>query len=146
MYARAVICGMSNNTNRNHVIRAGLESIAYQTRDLVEAVTAGGNLEISELRVDGGAVKNDFLCQFQADILGVPVVRPKMTEATVSGVAYMAGLSSKLWKDQGELSRLWQEGRVFEPQMGEERRERLYEGWNAAVDLTRGWAKKVSID
>lgn len=145
MYARAIICGMSNNTGRNHVVRAGLESIAYQTRDLVEAVIGQGDLDVYELRVDGGAAKNDLLCQFQADILGMPVVRPKITEATVLGIAYMAGLAGKLWKDQDELSHMWQKDRVFEPQMKDERRERLYEGWKAALDLTRGWAKKINL-
>lgn len=146
MYARAVICGMSNSTNRNHVIRAGLESIAYQTRDLVEAVTGQGDLDVYELRVDGGAAKNDLLCQFQADILGMPVIRPKITEATVLGISYMAGLAGKLWKNQDELSDMWQKDRVFEPRMKDDRRERLYEGWKAAIDLTRGWAKKVNLD
>lgn len=145
MYARAAIVGMSISTNRLHIIRAGLESLAYQTKDIVDTILANGDVEISQVRVDG-AVKNDLLCQFLADILGVRVVRPKVTEATVLGAAYMAGLSSGLWKDLDELSALWQEDRVFEPQMSQERRDRLHEGWRIAVESTRGWAKKVTPD
>jgi glycerol kinase len=146
MYARAAIVGMSSNTNRLHVIRAGLESMAYQTRDVVDRLLASGEVGLSELRVDGGAAKNSILCQFQADILGIPVIRPKNTEATVTGAAYLAGLSSGLWKDLDEVASLWQEERVFEPRMSEERREQLYAGWREAVKLTRGWAKKVAVD
>jgi glycerol kinase len=137
---------MSPSTNRLHIIRAGLESLAYQTKDIVDTVLANGDIEIPQVRVDGGAVSNNLLCQFLADILGIPVVRPKITEATVLGAVYMAGLSSGLWKDLDELSTLWKEDRVFEPQMSQERRDRLYEGWLAAVESTRGWAKKVKLD
>lgn len=146
MYARAAIMGMSPSTNRLHIIRAGLESLAYQTKDIVDTVLANGDIEIPQVRVDGGAVRNNLLCQFLADILGIPVVRPKVTEATVLGAVYMAGLSSGLWKDLNELSALWQEDRVFEPQMSEDQREHLYAGWREAVELTRGWAKKVRVD
>ncbi len=146
MHARAAIIGMSSSTNRLHIIRAGLESLAYQTKDIVDTILANSDIEIPQVRVDGGAVRNNLLCQFLADILGIPVVRPKTTEATVLGVAYMAGLSSGLWKDLDELSALWQEDRVFEPQMSQERRDRLYKGWLAAVESTRGWAKKVTLD
>lgn len=146
MYARAAIVGMSSSTNRLHIIRAGLESMAYQTRDVVDRLLASGEVGLSELRVDGGAAKNSILCQFQADILGIPVIRPKNTEATVTGAAYLAGLSSGLWKDLDEVASLWQEERVFEPRMSEERREQLYAGWREAVKLTRGWARKVVVD
>lgn len=145
MYARAAIVGMSSSTNRLHIIRAGLESMAYQTRDVVDRLLASGEVGLSELRVDGGAAKNSILCQFQADILGIPVIRPKNTEATVTGAAYLAGLSSGLWKDLDEVASLWQEERVFEPRMSEERREQIYAGWREAVKLTRGWAKKVIV-
>jgi glycerol kinase len=145
MYARAAIVGMSSSTNRLHIIRAGLESMAYQTRDVVDRLLASGEVGLSELRVDGGAAKNSILCQFQADILGIPVIRPKNTEATVTGAAYLAGLSSGLWKDLDEVASLWQEERVFEPRMSEERREQIYAGWREAVKLTRGWAKKVVV-
>lgn len=146
MYARAAIVGMSSSTNRLHIIRAGLESLAYQTKDIVDTILANGDSEISEVRVDGGAVRNNRLCQFLADILGIRVIRPTVTEATVTGAAYMAGLSCGLWKDLDELSALWKEDRVFEPEMSQERRDRLYEGWVAAVETTRGWAKKVTLD
>ncbi len=145
MYARAAIVGMSSSTNRLHVIRAGLESMAYQTRDVIDRLLASGEVGLPELRVDGGAAKNPILCQFQADILGIPVIRPQNTEATVTGAAYLAGLSSGLWKDLDEVASLWQEERVFEPRMPEERREQLYAGWREAVDLTRGWAKRVVV-
>ncbi len=146
MYARGAIVGMSSSTTRLHIIRAALESLAYQTKDIVDTILASGDIEISQVRVDGGAVKNDLLCQFLADILGIPVVRPNITEATVLGAAYMAGLSSGLWKDLDALSAMWREERGFEPQMPRERRERLYEGWQVAVASTRGWAKKVTLD
>ncbi len=146
MYARASIVGMSSNTNRLHVIRAGLESMAYQTKDVVDLVLASSDeIEMTELRVDGGAAKNEILCQFQADILGIPVTRPKNTEAAVTGAAYLAGLTGGIWKDLDEVASLWQEERVFEPRMSEERREHLYAGWREAVDLTRGWAKRVVV-
>jgi glycerol kinase len=145
MYARAAIIGMSSGTNRLHIIRAGLESMAYQTKDVVDLLLASGEIEMTELRVDGGAANNSILCQFQADILGIPVTRPKNTEATVTGAAYLAGLSGGLWKDLDEVASLWQEERVFEPHMSEERCEQLYAGWKEAVNLTRGWAKKVEV-
>lgn len=145
MYARAAIVGMSSSTSRLHIIRAGLESMAYQTKDVVDALLASGEMKLTELRVDGGAAKNATLCQFQADILGIPVTRPKNTEAAVTGAAYLAGLSSGLWKDLAEVALLWKEERVFEPQMSEGRREQLYAGWREAVELTRGWAKKVPV-
>jgi glycerol kinase len=144
-YARAAIIGISNSTNRNHLIRAGLESMAYQTRDVVDAATASGEVELPELRIDGGAVRNGILCQFQADILGIPVIRPKVTETTVTGAAWVAGLAAGIWKDLDELSALWQAERVFEPQMSEERRDNLYNGWLEAKSLTSGWAKKVAL-
>lgn len=146
MYARAAIIGMSPSTTRLQVIRAGLESMAYQTKDVVDALLASGEIAMSELRVDGGAAKNAMLCQFQADILGIPVTRPENTEAAVTGAAYLAGLSGGLWKDLKEVSSLWKEERVFEPQMSEERREQLHAGWKEAVKITRGWAKKVPVE
>jgi glycerol kinase len=146
MHARAAIIGMSSSTNRLHIVRAGLESLAYQTRDIVDNILAKSDIEIPQVRVDGGVVKNNLLCQFLADILGIPVIRPKTMEATVLGAAYMAGLSSGLWKSTAELSVLWREDRIFEPQMSQARRDNLYEGWLAAVQSTRGWAKKVNLD
>ena len=146
IHARAAIIGMSSSTERSHIIRAGLESLAYQTKDIVNTILANGNIDLPQVHLDGGAVKNNVLCQFLADILGIPVVRPKATEATVLGAAYMAGLSSRLWRDTDELSAMWQEDRTFEPQMSQERRDQLYKGWLAAVESTRGWAEKVALD
>jgi len=145
MYARGVIVGITRGTTRNHMIRAGLESMAYQTRDITDCVLAQGDLHIPELRVDGGAVRNDLLCQFQADILGIPVVRPKVTEMTALGAAYLAGLGSGMWSSLDEIAKQWGVDAVFHPQMAAERREQLYHGWVEAVKLSRGWAKRVSV-
>ena len=141
-YARAAIIGMSNATTRLHVIRAAVESMVYQTRDIVEAVKSGSDIALPELRVDGGAVKNNFLCQLQADMLGIPVVRPKNQEATVFGSMLMAGLGTGVWGSLDELAGLWEEDRTFEPQMSRDEADSLYQGWLAARDLTRGWLKK----
>lgn len=144
-YARAAIIGMSNATTRLHVIRAAVESMVFQTRDVVEAATAGGDVTIPELRVDGGAVKNNFLCQLQADILGVPVIRPRISEATVFGTLLMGGLSTGVWHSMDELEQKWQVDRVFEPQMSRDEAEAMYAGWREARELTKGWARKVSV-
>ncbi|MDR1077333.1 MAG: glycerol kinase GlpK [Propionibacteriaceae bacterium] len=145
MYARGIIVGLTRGSNRNHLIRAGLESLAYQTKDIINAVIADGSIEVSELRVDGGAVANNLLCQFQADLLGVPVIRPTIIEMTALGAAYLAGLGSGLWSSTDDIAGQWGVDRRFEPEMTKERREALYQGWQAAVELSRGWAKKVSV-
>ncbi len=129
--AKAGIVGLTLETGRAHVVRAGLEAIAYQTRDNVEALKAGG-LPIPELKVDGGATRNNLLCQFQADILGIPVKRPVELERTALGVAHMAGMGVGRWKQQ-DLSDNWQVDRVFEPEMSADQREALCAGWDAAV-------------
>lgn len=130
--AKAAIVGITLETGTKHIVRAALESIAYQTKDNVEALIKGGE-EISTLRVDGGAVRNEELCQFQADILGIPVERPHGLERTGLGVAYLAGIAPGVWSDMGEVARSWTPERVFEPQMSAERREELYRGWRTAV-------------
>ncbi len=130
--AKAGIVGLTLETGRAHVVRAGLEAMAYQTRDNVEALKAGG-LAIPELKVDGGATRNTLLCQFQADILGIPVRRPVELERTALGVAHMAGMGVGRWK-QSDLSDRWQVDRVFEPQMTEDQRQSLCAGWDAAVE------------
>jgi glycerol kinase len=145
-YARAAIIGMSNATTRLHVIRAAVESMVYQTRDVVDAVKAHEGQGISELRVDGGAVNNNMLCQLQADILGIPVIRPKVTEATAMGAAYMAGLTTGMFTDTEQVEQLWAVDRVFEPLMSEDQREEMYAGWLHARDLTRNWTQKVTTD
>ncbi|RLV50946.1 glycerol kinase GlpK [Nocardioides mangrovicus] len=129
--AAAGIVGLTLETQRAHVVRAGLEAMAYQTRDNVEAFRASG-YEVPELRVDGGATTNELLCQFQADILGVPVLRPTQLEQTAIGVAHVAGVAGGLWQ-LGDLAERWQVERVFEPQMSPDRRESLYAGWREAV-------------
>ena len=136
--AKAGIIGLTLETGRAHVVRAGLEAMAYQTRDNVEALKAGG-LPIAELKVDGGATRNNLLCQFQADLLGIPVRRPTELERTALGVAHMAGMGVGLWTKQ-DLADRWQVDRVFEPQMGQDQREALYSGWQAAVRTVTGKA------
>ena len=131
--ARGVITGLTRGANRNHVVRAALESIAYQTRDLVEAMESDSRSGLGELRVDGGATANDFLMQFQADILGVPVVRPSYLETTALGAAFLAGLATGFWSGTDELEQFWSVDRRFEPGMSEAHREDLYGGWKAAV-------------
>ncbi|MBM9433582.1 glycerol kinase GlpK [Flaviflexus equikiangi] len=143
-YARANIVGMSNATTRLHIIRAAVESMAYQTRDLVDATQTDKDIRIPELRVDGGAVNNNMLCQLQADVLGIPVIRPRDTEATALGAAWLAGLSTGLLGGLDEISSLWTVDRVFEPQISDDQREEMYHGWRLAVDSAKGWAREVS--
>ena len=142
-YARAAIIGISNATTRLHIIRAAVESMVYQTRDMVEAATVGGDVEIPELRVDGGAVKNNLLLQMQADILGIPVIRPKNHEATIYGAMLLAGLSAGVYGSLQDLSNMWAVDRVFEPEMSRDEADGLYAGWVAARELTKGWTKKL---
>ena len=131
--ARGAIVGLTRGATRAHVARAAIEAMAYQTRDVVECMQKDSGIKAKELRVDGGATRNDFLCQFQADILGVPVVRPVITETTALGAAYLAGLAVGFWKNEKEIAAQWQEEKRFEPQMKKSERERLYEGWKEAV-------------
>src|SRR5271169_2882570 len=140
-YARGTITGITRGTNRAHLVRAALESIAYQTREVVDAMARDSGLRPALLRVDGGAARNDFLCQFQADILGIPVERPATTESTALGAAYLAGLATGFWQDEQELAAHLQLGRRFEPGMDVSRREDLYAGWERAVECAKGWAK-----
>ncbi len=131
--ARGILTGLTRATRREHIVRAALESIAYQTRELVEAMEADCGVRLRELRVDGGATSNDFLMQFQADMLGVPVARPAYPETTALGAAFLAGLAAGLWSGTDELEHFWKLDRRFEPEMGDSERERLYRGWKAAV-------------
>jgi glycerol kinase len=141
-YARGAILGLTRGTGRAHIVRATLESIAYQTRDVLEAMKADSGLEIPALRVDGGAVSNNFLMQFQADILGVPVQRPAVTETTALGAAYLAGLAVGYWGSQEEIQKQWRVESTFEPKMSEDQRETLYRGWKKAVERSRAWAEE----
>jgi glycerol kinase len=138
--ARGVLVGLTRGTSREHVVRATLESIAYQSRDVVECLAADSGLSLPALRVDGGASSNEFLMQFQADVLGLPVERPASVEVTARGAAALAGLAVGFWRDRHQLGRLASEGlTVFEPAMSEDRREALYAGWKRAVERARGW-------
>ncbi len=137
--ARGAIVGITRGTTRDHIVRAALESIAYQTRDVVECVRADCGLALERLRVDGGAARNDFLMQFQADILGVPVERPPVLEVTALGAALLAGLAVGFWSDRAELESLEAGARIFEPRLRAERRELLYAGWKRAVERSRNW-------
>ncbi len=138
-YARGTIVGLTRGSGRAQLVRAALESIAYQTRDVLEAMRADSGLALSALRVDGGAVRNDFLMQFQADVLGVPVQRPAVTETTALGAAYLAGLATGFWESQEQIAQQWAVEREFQPQMSADERDRLYAGWRRAVDRSRAW-------
>lgn len=137
--ARGAIFGLTRGTTKEHFIRATLESLAYQTRDVLEAMMTDSTLAISSLRVDGGAVKNDFLLQFQSDILGVPVERPSGNETTALGAAFLAGLAIGFWTDKQEIAERRQIDRTFEEQLSEAKREQLYSGWKQAVAATRSY-------
>jgi len=137
MDARGAVIGLTRGSDRRHIVRATLESMAYQTRDVLEAMNAGTSEPLRELRVDGGASANDFLMQFQADILGIPVDRPAWLETTAAGAAYLAGLGAGVWKDPGVLANVRRRERLFEPRMTAGLRESLYSGWKQAVARVR---------
>ncbi|MGE1163695.1 glycerol kinase GlpK [Peribacillus simplex] len=130
---RGAIFGLTRGTSKEHFIRATLESLAYQTKDVLDAMEADSGIELQTLRVDGGAVKNDFLMQFQSDLLQVPVERPTINETTALGAAYLAGLAVGYWKDQEEISQQWAVDKTFKPSMEVQDRDKLYEGWKKAV-------------
>jgi glycerol kinase len=140
MYARGTLVGLTRGTTRAHLARATLEAIAYQTRDVLDVMSREAGHQPAELRVDGGATANDFLCQFQADILGVPILRPRVRETTGLGAAYLAGLGVGLWRGPEALRELWQLDRRFTPAMPADRREALYADWRRAVERARNWA------
>lgn len=140
-YARGTIVGLTRGSTISHVARATLESMCYQTRDVLEAMEADGHMRLKTLRVDGGAVVNNLLMQFQADLLGVPVQRPKVAETTALGAAYLAGLAVGFWSSLQELSEHWQIDRTFEPHMSGDQREQLYSGWKRAVERSLHWAQ-----
>ncbi|MDY7075875.1 MAG: glycerol kinase GlpK [Chloroflexota bacterium] len=139
MDARGVIVGLTRYVNRAHLVRATLEAICYQTRDVLEAMRADSGIKLTTLKVDGGATVNDFLMQLQADVLGVEVVRPVVHETTALGAAYAAGLATGLWSNLDELRTNWSIDRIFEPQWNKDRREQAYAGWKKAVERSRDW-------
>ncbi len=140
-FARGTIVGLTRGSGRAQIVRATLESTAYQTRDVVDAMQADSGLTLQTLRVDGGMVRNGFLMQFQADILGVPVERPAVTETTALGAAYLAGLATNFWHSQDEIAQQWRVERAFAPQMSADQRDSLYHGWQRAVERSKGWAE-----
>jgi glycerol kinase len=139
--ARGTLIGLTRGTTRAHIARATLEAIACQTRDVLDAMTADSGVALAELRVDGGAAANDLLMQIQADLLGVPVVRPRVTETTALGAAYLAGLAVGVWQDRDELAAQWQEERRFAPTLSDAERERRYQRWREAVERARAWER-----
>jgi len=139
MYARGTILGLTRGTNKGHLARATLEAIAYQTRDIIEAMGIEAGLQIPLLRVDGGGPANSFLMQFQADILGIPIQRAAVAETTALGAAYLAGLAVGLWHDTVDIERRWRAAETYEPKFSADQRESLYAGWKRAVERARGW-------
>ena len=139
MYARGTIVGLTRGANRNHIVRATLESIALQTKDVLRAMEEDSGITLKALKVDGGAVANNFLMQFQSDTLGVPVDRPKVTETTAMGAAFLAGLAVGFWKDKAEIAAKWNVDRTFKPSMSAEVRDKKYKGWQKAVERSRQW-------
>lgn len=140
-YARGTIVGLTRGAKKEHFIRAALESMAYQTYDVLKAMEEDSGIKLKALKVDGGACANNFLMQFQSDILGVPVERPEVIETTALGAAYLAGLAVGYWKDRADVSHNWAISRTFESGMAEDKREELVAGWREAVKRSMGWAK-----
>jgi glycerol kinase len=139
---RGAVFGLTRGTTKEHFIRAAIESMAYQTRDVLGAMQADSGIELKELRADGGAIANDFMAQFQSDILDVPVLRPQVAETTALGAAYLAGLATGFWSSREEIAQQWAIDRRFEPKMDAAHREQLYAGWKQAVDATLGFRVK----
>lgn len=141
MYARGAIFGLTRGSNRNHIIRAALEAIAYQSKDVLHAMEEDAGYKIESLKVDGGASKNAFLMQFQSDIINTEVTRPIITETTALGAAYLAGLAVGYWKDKEQISKSWYVSQSFKPSIEEEERKKLYAGWKKAVSRVKDWER-----
>jgi glycerol kinase len=139
-YARGTLVGMTRGTNRGHIARAAVEAIAYQSAELLVAMQKDADCPVLEVRADGGAARNDMLMQFQADLLGVPVVRPTVTETTALGAAYLAGLALGFWSSQEEIAAQWTAERTFDPAIGAGQRAELMGRWNRAVERSLAWA------
>jgi glycerol kinase len=137
--ARGALLGLTRYVTKNHIARAALEATAFQTREVIEAMNADAGVDLAELRVDGGMVANELLMQFQADQLGVDVIRPRVVETTALGAAYAAGIAVGFWAGQQDVTDNWSEGRRWQPQMDASERERLYRNWKKAVTKTLGW-------
>ncbi|MCZ6557054.1 MAG: glycerol kinase GlpK [SAR324 cluster bacterium] len=139
-YARGTILGLTRDSSRNHLVRAGLEAIAYQSWEVLECMLRDTGLQVPILRVDGGAASNDFLCQFQADTMGIEVSRPRIVETTAMGAAFLAGLAVGVWPHQTAIGSLWSEQRRFTPQRSRAEMQPLLDGWRKAVQRSKGWA------
>jgi glycerol kinase len=140
-YARGIIVGITRGTTKNHVVRAGLQSMAYQANDLLKAMIKDSGIKIKIVKVDGGASANNYLCQFQSDILGVTVSRPRNVETTAMGAAFLAGLAVGVWKDTDQIKAFWKEDRSFQLSQNQEKVETCLRGWQKAVERARGWAR-----
>ena len=138
-YARGIMVGLTRGTTKAHIARAALDGIAYQVADILQAMQNDAKIRLKELRVDGGACANNLLMQFQADVLGVPVVRPKVAETTALGAAYLAGLAVGYWKNQKEIASQWQKDRDFRPTIKAPARKRLIAGWARALERAKEW-------
>ena len=139
MYARGTITGLTRGANRNHIIRAALESIAYQSKDLIKAMEEDSGIQIKSLKVDGGASANNFLMQFQADILDKNVLRPEIIETTALGAAYLAGLATGFWENREDIKKNWKLNREFHSELEESLREKYFKGWHKAVEKAKNW-------
>ena len=140
MYARGCLVGITRGVNRSHIIRAAEEAIAYQSRDVIDAMVADSGVKLGSLKVDGGASRDNFLMQFQADIINTKVLRPQITETTSLGAAYLAGLAVGFWKDKEEISKRWRLDKEFNPSLPEDERNKKYTGWKKAVERAKNWA------
>jgi glycerol kinase len=140
-YARGAIMGLTRGVNKYHLIRATLESLAFQTNDVLHAMELDSGIRLDSLKVDGGASMNNFLMQFQADVMNAPVHRPACVETTAMGASYLAGLAVGFWTDKEDVKRQWRREREFLPERDDEWRKTEIEGWNKAVAATKGWAK-----
>ena len=141
-YARGTIVGITRGVNKCHIVRATLESLAYQTNDVLQAMKADSGIELATLKVDGGASANNLLMQIQSDIINAPVNRPQCVETTAMGAAYLAGLAVGYWSSKEDVIKNWAIDRTFEPSIGAEERAAKVAGWNKAVKYSFGWAKE----
>jgi glycerol kinase len=140
-YARGTLIGLTRGSTAGHIARAALQSIAFQSADLLDAMQADAGTGVAELRVDGGAARNNLLMQFQSDLIGAPVVRPTITETTALGAAYLAGLAVGFWKNEQDIASQWRTDRRFEPAMPASRVRDMRERWTEAVERAKGWEK-----
>ena len=144
-YARGTIVGLTRDTNRSHIVRASLEAIAFQSAEVISSIAKDTGTNIKELRIDGGAAANNFICQFQADLLGLNVTRPQILETTAMGAAFLAGLAVGVWQNQTEIRNLWQEDKTFSANISRENAEQKMEDWSRAVERSKGWIVPESL-